>query len=85
MINVQDVINSLPKFEKFCSIENLYDLVGSIKNDKRFNVYIAGQSMCGLPIYHIEFGNGSTKAMVVGGPHADEPIGSLTVFSLLSL
>jgi hypothetical protein len=48
-------------------------------------VEIAGTSAKGIPIYHLRFGSGSTKALIVGGPHAPEQIGSATILGLLNL
>lgn len=85
MIDVQRVLSDLPHFDTFCSVEKLNRFVEGLRTDSRFEVNILGTSANGVPIYHVRFGNGSLKALLVGGPHAMEPIGSLTVFSLMTL
>lgn len=85
MIDVQSVLGDLPHFDTFCSVEKLQQLVGSLCGDSRFEASVVGTSVGGVPIHHVRFGTGSLKALWVGGPHAMEPIGSLTVFSLMSL
>ena len=85
MIDIEKVTQQLPVFDTFCSVDKLHRLVEGLQTDKRFNIQVAGTSEAGIPIYHIQFGEGSVKALVVAGPHADEPIGSLTAFGLLTL
>ena len=46
---------------------------------------VAGESAEGRPIHHVVAGAGPVKALLVGGPHCNEPIGSMTVSGLLSL
>lgn len=85
MINIEKVIEQLPVFDTFCSIDKLNALVEECQADERFIIDVAGTSQQGEPIYHVQFGQGAVKVLVLAGPHADEPIGSLTVFSLLTL
>lgn len=85
MIDVSNVLRQVPHFETFCSVAKLRKLVESLRGDSRFHIQTLGESVGGEPIHHVRFGSGSLKALVVGGPHAMEPIGSLTVFSLLTL
>lgn len=85
MIDVNEVLREVPHFETFCSVEKLHGLVGCVRSDPRFSVSVAGISGGGVPIHHVRFGGGSVKALVVGGPHAMEPIGGLTVYSLMTL
>ena len=85
MIPVDEVLAVIPHFDTFCSVTKLHELVERLGRDPRFTVRQAGKSVNGAPIHHVRFGAGAVKALVVGGPHAMEPIGSLTVYSLLSL
>lgn len=85
MIRVDDVVRSVPHFDTFCSVAKLYALVAQLAADPRFDIEVAGTSGNGLPIHHVRFGRGAVKALVVAGPHAPEAVGSLTVFSLLTL
>ncbi len=85
MIDVQEVIKHIPHFETFCSVAKLHGLVERLREDARFEVNVAGASVAGIPIYHVRFGRGSVKALVVAFPHCKEPVCGLTVFSLLTL
>jgi hypothetical protein len=85
MIDVSDVVRELPHFESFCSVARLHALVASLRGDPQFEIESIGKSANGMDIHHVRRGEGAVKALFVAGPHAMEPIGGLTVFSLLSL
>jgi len=85
MIDIEKLTEQLPVFDTFCSVDKLNALVEECQADKRFTINVAGTSQQSEPIYHVQFGKGAVKVLAVAGPHADEPIGSLTVFSLLTL
>jgi hypothetical protein len=85
MIDVAEVMRHMPHFETFCSVDNLNALVERLRPDHRFDVKLAGSSVNGRPIHHVRFGKGTVKALFIGFPHAMEPIGGLTVSSLLML
>lgn len=85
MINVHEVLPEMPHFDRFCSVEEVNGLAERLRDDPRFEVNIAGSSVNGVPIYHVRFGEGSVKALFPAGPHAMEPVGMLTVFSLMTL
>lgn len=85
MIDVQQVLEAVPHFETFCSVEKLQKLVERLRGDKEFEIKVAGKSVNNVPIHHVCFGRGRIKALIVAGPHAMEPIGGLTVYSLMML
>lgn len=86
MIEVADVLQAVPPFRKFCSVADLAALVEGLRErSTTCQVEIAGVSPRGTPIHHIRCGTGSRKALFVGFPHPNEPIGGLTVYSLLTL
>jgi Zinc carboxypeptidase len=86
VIDVAEVLRAVPTFTNFCSVRTLEQFVKSLREHPRgFRIEIAGMSEQGAPIHHVRFGHGSLKVLLVGFPHANEPIGGLTVFSLLSL
>lgn len=86
MIDVTAALKAIPTFTKFCSVQELHTLAESLRaGSNGFHVALAGSSTGGIPIYHIRFGTGSLKVLVVGFPHCNEPIGGLTVFSLMTL
>lgn len=85
MIDVREVLRETPHFDTFCSVERLHGLVEQLRADSRFAVRVAGTSVNGVPIHHVRFGTGSVKALFLGFPHCMEPIGGLTVYSLVTL
>jgi hypothetical protein len=84
-MNIDAILKDLPHFEKFSSVKELLDLAEDLRRDSRFEVQVAGYSGNNIPIHHVRFGSGKVKALIVGFPHCMEPIGGLTVFSLLTL
>jgi len=84
-IDVGAALRALPHFETFCSLDQLHGLAESLRGRDGFDVQVAGTSAGGVPIYDVGYGTGSIKALVVAGPQAQEVIGSLTVFSLMTL
>jgi hypothetical protein len=85
MIDVQEVLGDVPHFDTFCSLDNLHSLVDRLRANSHFEVMAAGSSVNGIPIHHVRYGKGRVKALLVAGVHCMEPIGGLTVFSLMSL
>jgi Zinc carboxypeptidase len=87
MINVPDVLRAVPHFEIFCSVDRLLALVDTIRADPRqlATVKVVGTSVNGAPIHHVRFGKGSVRALLVAFPHPNEPVGAMTVFSMLTL
>jgi hypothetical protein len=85
MIDVSSAIEGVPCFDKFCSVAELDALSRSLSAEQGFAVKVAGLSAQGRPIHHVRFGAGATKALLVGFPHPNEPIGGLTITSLLTL
>jgi hypothetical protein len=85
VIDLERALDGMPHFEAFLSLEAISALVARLAGDPRFDVRVAGTSVDGHPIHHVRFGSGSLKALLVAGPQAMEPIGGLTVYSLLSL
>lgn len=85
MIDVAAVLKSIPHFKKFCSVAELKAMAEALRGDPAFQVEVVGTSQRGTPIHHVRFGKGLVKALFVGYPHANEPMGGLTVASLMAL
>lgn len=85
MINIKKVFSRAPFRETFPSTKELAAFTGSLRKDPRFRVTVAGRSALGKPIHHVRFGNGKLKVLFVGYPHPNEPVGGLTVMTLLTL
>lgn len=85
MIDVETVIESVRRSPAFCSVGKLHEQAERLSRDPRFAVSVAGSSVNGMPIHHVRFGHGALRALIVGGPHCMEPIGSLSVTNLLAI
>jgi hypothetical protein len=85
VIDVDLALRDLPHFEAFPTVAELHALAERLDRDSRFDVTVAGSSVNGLPIHHVRFGAGNTKALLVAGPQAMEPVGGLTVTGLTTL
>jgi hypothetical protein len=83
-VDVGEVLQRTPQFDRFLSVDELETVVGELAGDPRFEIAVAGTSPGGRPIHHIRIGRGAVKALIVGGVHAMEPIGALTIVSLLT-
>lgn len=84
-LQINSILSQIPRFKKYYSVEKLYKLVSALSGNRKMSVTIVGYSENGLPIHHIRCGMGSVKVLYVGFPHVDEPVGGLTVASLLTL
>ena len=84
-IDVGKVLAEVCLHAKFPSVDEIYEVIASLNNDERFSISIAGYSRKGAPLHHIKFGKGRVKVLFLGYPHVDEPIGGLTIISLISL
>src|SRR5258708_5528075 len=83
---IADVLSGIPHFERFYSVDELAMLAESLRSDSaQFDVQVAGTSANDLPIHHCRFGAGRSKALFVGFIPPAEPIGGLTIASLLTL
>jgi hypothetical protein len=85
MINVSEAIQSIPHFDKFCSVETLNKMAESLRSVPGASVETVGLSERGNPVYHVTAGHGPVRALFVAGLHCMEPIGNMTVFSLMHL
>jgi len=45
----------------------------------------SGTSRLGEPLHALTVGHGPADAVVIGGPHPNEPVGSLTISALIEL
>lgn len=71
--------------DQFPSVASLNKAARWLSLDPRFRVIDLAKTPGGNNIELISFGQGVRTVLVVGGPHAMEPIGSLTIQKLLSL
>lgn len=85
MIDVKAVLNDVPYFDTFCSVEKLRQQVEALRSDPRFTIVDVGKSVAGVPIHYVRYGEGSIRALFVGFQHCMEPMNGLTIYSLIDL
>lgn len=83
MIDLEHILANVPHAEKFASVAELQARAEQLRGKPGFLVEVAGVSVGGKPIHHVTVGKGQVTALFVGGPHAMEPMGSLTILALL--
>lgn len=82
------VLDQLPdKLERFASVDELNASIDRLADDfpDLVTVRRIGTSRNGEPIRVATIGSGSRDALVVGGPHPNEPVGGLTVRELATI
>lgn len=85
MIDVTESLSAFPQFPVFPSVGELAEQAEGLANAADFRVAIAGTSMAGRPIHHVATGAGAVKALFVGFPDSNEPIGGASAAALLRL
>jgi hypothetical protein len=77
----QDVIRGVPDYREFLLVDELNE--SSMELARRHpgvvNLFEIGLSTRGEPIYALRVGSGGLRAVLIGFPHPNEPIGSLTI------
>ena len=84
-MDVSEVVSKVNHFKCLPSLSHLESVVGKLKSNDDFLVESVGDTKNNNAIYHIQIGRGDVQVLVVGYPHVDEPIGGLSVISLLTL
>lgn len=75
---------SIPRYESFFPVRKHRERDRSLANEREHVTYEElGKSADGNPIWATTVGDGSRTALMLGAPHPNEPIGSMTVDFLL--
>ena len=72
-------------FGEFLTIDELEASTRAAARDARVAITPLGFSRLGRPIEMISIGEGAHDALIVGVPHANEPLGAVTVERMISL
>lgn len=78
-MNVERILENIPAYTHFLTVDEIDQALlalGQAYPDK-VQVFEAGKSRKGSPIYCAKIGNGSRNAMMFGCPHPNEPIGAM--------
>src|SRR5262245_56660381 len=84
-MQINNVLKSVPRYRLFPTVSEIHRRVRELSHTAGFSVRTIGKSESGFPIHHVKFGKGRIKALFSAYPHPNEPIGGLTVLTLMSL
>lgn len=75
----QDIIDRVPQYSRFMTVKEMDDSTGLLaeRYPEVVEVFEAGKSKKGHPIYCLKIGKGSKNALAYGCPHPNEPIGAM--------
>ena len=80
-MNLQEIARDIPDYDAFLTVDELN--ASSHKLAEEFpdlvNLQVVGETRQGDPIELLTIGQGPQQAFVFGGPHPNEPIGTMTV------
>ena len=84
---ISALLDRLPVFPALCPVDELDAGLARLASDhpalcRRRRI---GTSRGGDPLHLLSIGSGSRQALIIGGPHPNEPIGMLTVLALARL
>jgi len=77
----EDVIEGVPEYKEFMTVDELNESSRMLadKYPDLIEFFQVGRSTRREPIYALKVGEGMHKAILIGFPHPNEPIGSLTI------
>jgi hypothetical protein len=80
-MDLKQVAEDVPEYSTFLTIEELVASTRHLKADfpHMVSTRVVGHSQSGFPIELISIGSGPKSALVVGTPHPNEPIGTMTI------
>ncbi|MBN9393523.1 MAG: hypothetical protein J0I20_36160 [Chloroflexi bacterium] len=80
-MDLKQVAEDIPEYSTFLTIEELAASTHQLKTDfpHMVSTKVVGHSQSGFPIELISIGSGPKSALVVGTPHPNEPIGTMTI------
>lgn len=84
-VDLRQLLNSIPGFTRFPSQSELSERILGLAENQGFRLRCIGYSKNGLPIHSVKWGRGESKALIVGFPHPNEPVGAASVLSLFHL
>ncbi|GGX32269.1 M14 family zinc carboxypeptidase [Streptomyces lomondensis] len=84
---IQELLGTLPLIDRFCTVDELHAFIDRLAADRSdvCRLRRIGTSRLGEPLRLLSVGHGRRNALVVGGPHPNEPVGLLTVQHLAQL
>lgn len=76
---IQSFVQNIPDYKAFLTVSELNDALIQLGEEypDLVEVFVAGHSRKGEPIYCAKIGKGSRNALMFGCPHPNEPIGAM--------
>ena len=84
-MRIEKILKAVPQYQVFPSVSEIYNRIRKLSKKDGFSVSIIGKSEGGHPIHRVKFGTGRIRVLFAAYPHPNEPIGGLTVLTLISL
>jgi hypothetical protein len=87
MLDVAAVVDRIPEIDRIPSVDGLLDSFRELaqQHPRLFRLSEIGTARLGEPLLMLSAGTGSRQALMVGGPHPNEPIGFLTLLQFARL
>jgi hypothetical protein len=78
---VNQIISEVPAYKDFLTVDELNEnsMKLSSQYPKVVKIFEVGESSTGERIYGLKIGEGSTKVLLLGCPHPNEPIGAMSI------
>ncbi len=80
-MDLRQIANDIPNYERFLTIDELNASSHQLVEDypELASIRVVGQTRRGDPIELLTIKGGDEQAFVFGGPHPNEPIGTMTI------
>jgi hypothetical protein len=84
MLDATALVDRVPQIDRIPSMDALFDAFRDLASryPRLFRLRRIGTSRLGEPLIMLTSGRGPRQALLVGGPHPNEPIGFLTLLQL---
>src|ERR671914_398262 len=84
MLDAAALVDRIPQIDRIPSMDALFDAFRDLASryPRLFRLLRIGTSRLGEPLIMLTTGRGPKQALLVGGPHPNEPIGFLTLLHL---
>jgi hypothetical protein len=81
MLEAKAVLGRIPEIHRFPAIDELLEAFAELagRHPQLFRMRRIGTSRLGEPLMMLSAGTGPLQALLVGGPHPNEPVGFLTL------
>ncbi|MCW4020609.1 MAG: M14 family zinc carboxypeptidase, partial [Candidatus Bathyarchaeota archaeon] len=85
-MDYEGIVRAVPEYERFMTVDELNESSRRLadKHPDLVELFQIGESTREEPIYALKIGEGKRKAILVGFPHPNEPIGGLAIEYLSS-